>query len=68
VGTAQGEGRVEYGELFINVGMLGGWRENAFRNSHGAWGMEEIKGNYYLMSECFMGGGKNERGGGILGK
>ena len=28
---------------------------------HGERRMEEIKGNYYLMSECFLGGGKNER-------
>jgi hypothetical protein len=31
------------------------------RMEHGSQRMEEIKGNYYLMSEYFMGGRKNER-------
>jgi citrate lyase alpha subunit len=37
VSTTQRARRVEYGELFIDVGMLDGWRENAFGISHGAW-------------------------------
>jgi hypothetical protein len=34
--------------------------ELAWRMKHGARRIEEIKGNYYLMSKCFMGEGKNE--------